>query len=126
MGEINYAWRMRGFEVASPRFSDLVMDWLRGKIGNMHDIDIVPVMRNFVDGYSIRVDGILIGWVDDATCIFELASGEALRRGEVRRRHEELVAADPKLFDEIWARMQLIDRDCVEANGYSFTEYKNK
>lgn len=121
VGEIQNVWRDRGRGLP-PRLSDLLFVWLREKIGEGHEINIIPVMKNFEDGYSVRVDGVLIGWVDDLKCVFELASGESLRRGEVARRHVEVPAADPKFFDEIWARMMLIDKDCVEANGYSITE----
>lgn len=105
----------------APYFSDLVHEWLTQKLG-MHEIVFSP--NTAAGWYSVRVSGILIGWVDDAKCIFELASGEMRRKDEVRRRREKVAAADPLLFDKIWERMKLIDIDVVESCGYSITEYR--
>jgi hypothetical protein len=105
----------------NPYFSDLVHEWLSQKLG-MHEIVFSP--NTTAGWYSVRVSGILIGWVDDFKCMFELASGEVYRRNEVRRRREKLLAADPLLFDKIWERMKLIDKDVVATCGYSITEYR--
>ncbi len=107
-----------------PRLSDLLYLWLRDKIGTAHQIDIVVGARP-KGAWSVRVDGILIGWVDDVKTTIELASGEAWRKGEVRRRRDVLNATDPTLFDKLWERMQLIDADVIVSCDYSITEYKN-
>lgn len=106
-----------------PSFSDLVEEWLFQKVGKGHEINFVN--NTAMGAYSIRIDGILIGWVDDVKCTYELASGEMRRKGEVRRRRDVLEAADPLLFDKVWERMLFINKDCVESCGYSIIEYRD-
>lgn len=115
-------WELR--KEGTPRLSDLVYLWLREKIGHGHRIDVVqPYAENV---YSYRIDGIIIGWVyDDERSMFRLASGEPLKKGEVRRRNDETKSVDPEFFDVIWERIKLLDIDCVKCNGYSISEYKS-
>lgn len=110
---------------AVPYFSDLVHEWLTQKIGRH---DIVFGASTIRAMYSVRIDGILIGWVSDANCSVELASGDLKVAGtkeiEVRRRRDTLLAADPLMFEKWWERIMLIDKDCVYTCGYSITNLK--
>lgn len=126
MSSIRDVWKNNGKGLPGPRFSDLIFTWLEDQIGTSHEINVAP---SFVSAfanraYSIRIDGILVGWVDDVTCEFQLASGDTSKVGEVRRRPDLLKAADPLLFVKIWERMHLIDEDCKVSNGYSITAYR--
>lgn len=115
-------WEEEGKGKDVPRLSDLLHLWLRDRIGIGHTIDIV-VGAKPKGAWSVRVDGILICWVDDNKATIELASGEAWRKGEVRRRRDVLKAIDPLLFDKLWERMELINVDVIVSCDKSITEY---